>query len=193
MDHLGVELDADEAAVLARDGRERRVGRRGDGPEAGRQFGQPVAVAHPDRRVLGHASEERRLGVRHEGRSPELALVARLDAPAERVRDGLEAVADAEHRHRGARLGVPEAQQRRVHLRRAVVVHRARPAREDEPDRPLGCDLSHGRRAGVDLAVDAGLADAPRDELRRLAPEVQDDDCLMGHWGVGNGKWQTAV
>ena len=43
--------------------------------------------------------------------------------------------------------------------------------------------------AGVDFAVDAGLADAPRDQLRYLRAEVDDEDFFgdgkqRGHEGI---------
>ena len=39
---------------------------------------------------------------------------------------------------------------------------------------------SNGQGAGLDLAVDALLADAARDELRVLGAEVEDEDELAG-------------
>ena len=42
---------------------------------------------------------------------------------------------------------------------------------------------SKGVVHGMDLAVDLALADAPRDELRRLRAEVEDEDEILRHGG----------
>ena len=50
--------------------------------------------------------------------------------------------------------------------------------RQDDAARREGADRLGLHRAGVDLAVDAQLAQPARDELRVLRPEVEDEDLL---------------
>jgi hypothetical protein len=103
---LGVELHRVEAAIF--------VGHAGDGAgiggrhelEAGRHFGDLVAVAHPDvehalafgRGVVGDVLEQRRVAAGAHVGGAEFALVAAFDLAAQLVRHGLHAVADAQHR-----------------------------------------------------------------------------------------------
>src|ERR1051325_4588477 len=96
----------------------------------------------------------------------------RLDPAAELLRHGLHAVADAEHRHTrfesGAR-GFPG----RLLVRRHVA------AGEDDA---AGAEAAHeiiGDVVGMDLAVDLGFPDAPRDQLRVLRSEIQDKNLLV--------------
>ena len=87
---------------------------------------------------------------------------------------GLFAVADAEHRNAG--LIDRHGRQRRI-----LVEHRGRAAGEDDRLRlePGHALLGLGERH--DLAIDARLAHAPRDELGYLAAKIEDED------GVGHG------
>ena len=106
----------------------------------------------------------------------ELAIVGRRDAAAELVRHGLLAVADGEDRHAGV-----EEMLRRA---RAVVPHHRRGAAGE--DDALGLQPRIGLVGAVergDLAIDAGLADPPGDELGHLAAEIDDED------GVGLASW----
>ena len=103
----------------------------------------------------------------------ELAMVGALDLAAELLADRLLAVADAEHRH--VQL---EHDARR--LRRLAFIDRGRAAGEDDA---LGAEVGDALGIGVegqDLAIDAGLADAARDELRELGTEIEDQD-TFGH------------
>src|SRR5258708_30164494 len=81
------------------------------------------------------------------------------------------AIADAEHRH--AHL---------EHLlgreRRRLFVHRGRTARQDDALRRERGELFLAHVEGVDLAIDAALAQPPRDELRHLAAEIEDEDAV---------------
>jgi hypothetical protein len=123
-----VELHAVELARIVGDGREGRASRDAHGAEAGRQLGDPVAMAHPHLRALAlfeHAVEQRRLVDDLKVGAAELALVAGLDLTAERRDHGLLAVADAEHGHAGAEDG-------RRRTRRAGLVHRGRAAGKDD-------------------------------------------------------------
>ena len=92
------------------------------------------------RRAAGPARATRQLG------AAELADLGGLDDAAERLREQLHAVTDAEHRD-------AELEQRRVELRRARRVHRGRAAREDQALRRAPRDLG---------GADVGAAGAPR-------------------------------
>ena len=64
---FGVELEADEAAVVRHDGVGGAIGV-GEGAEAGRELGDAVAVGHPDGDCRGQAKAVER--DRHSGRLP---------------------------------------------------------------------------------------------------------------------------
>src|SRR5262245_11929040 len=100
--HFEMELRRVAFARLVGDHRDWRVRRRRDRAETRRQFGDAVAVAHPDRiflALLPDAVEE--LGIlRHlDLGAAELAVMAALDLAAELLRHRLLAVADPEYRH----------------------------------------------------------------------------------------------
>ena len=88
--------------------------------------------------------------------------------------------------------GTPESKIALRRARRALVGHRARPAGEDHR---LGADLGEGALGALerrDLAIDARLAHAPRDELRHLRAEIDDQHLVVAIGdvvveGVGRG------
>ena len=97
-------------------------------------------------------------------------------APPSVSRHQLHAVADAEHGH--------------AERRRRAGSHFGAPASDTlfgPPDRmmPAGLPARESSRPacsnGTDLRVDRQLAQPPRDELRVLRPEIENDDGLMGH------------
>src|SRR5207245_638154 len=92
-----------------------------------------------------------------------------LDPAAELEREQLRSVADAER-------GDPLLEDRRIHPRCTLGVHRRRTTREDERSRVAAPDLLGARAVRDELRVDARLAHAPRDQLRVLAAEVDDED-----------------
>ena len=98
-------------------------------------------------------------------------MVGRLDLAAELRGERLHAVADAEDGRTGG-------QQRVADLRRARLAYRLGAAREDDALRRERRDLLGGRVERQDLAVDADFAHAPRDQLRVLATEVDDENAL---------------
>ena len=71
---------------------------------------------------------------------------------------------------------MPSSSTRRVHVRGALGVDARRTAGEDERRRRAARDLLGGDVERHDLRVDPRLADAARDELRVLRPEVEDED-----------------
>src|SRR5690606_16829005 len=94
----------------------------------------------------------------------------------EEVADELHAVADAEH-------GDTQLEDLGVDRGRAVLEDARGTAGEDDRRGLQRLDGGDAHRARVDLTVDAELADAPGDELRVLAAEVEDEDGCAGHFG----------
>ena len=90
---------------------------------------------------------------------------------AQDLRHELHAVADAQHRD-------PELEQLRVEARRPVRVHRGGAAGEDQPLGVALADLLRPDMVRQQLAEDAALAHAPRDQLRVLPAVVEDDDLV---------------
>jgi len=149
--------------------RRRRRRRGGDGLEPGRQRLDPVAVAHPDVELRREPLEQLRPGARRW--SPVRTRGGRLvHLAAQLVGEELEAVADAEHRH--AQL---EGEPVRARLPSASTDAGRRRGRRRAARRRASPPASSCR---VDLAVDAQLAQPPRDELRVLRAEVEDEDLL---------------
>ena len=173
---LGMEHHRIEAALLVGRDRVGRAFRLRDDREAVGQLLDPVAVAHPH--LVGFADApqpvEQGAVIDHldEG-AAEFAVVGRRDHSAKLVRHRLLAVADRQDRQ----AGIEEV------LRRARAVfphHRRRTARQDDP---LGLQPLERFVGGIerrDLAIDAGLAHAARDQLRHLAAEIDDEDGFVG-------------
>ena len=125
------------------------------------------------------------------GRAPhlrvaELAVRGRRDPAAELRGHGLHAVADAEHRHAELEHGVRRA-------RRHVVRDRLRAAGEDDAARAEPADGVVAAVPGQDFAVDADLAHAPRDQLRVLRAEVEDQDPVGVDVGRGSAGMRAAI
>jgi hypothetical protein len=186
---LGVELHAVEAARLVGDAGERGVVGLGDDAKAVRERLDPVAVAHPDveqavalgRGVVLDVAQQPGVPAGAHLRIAVLALGGRRDAAAELRGHGLHAIADAEHRH-------AEIEHERVCPRRLGLVHRLRAAGENDPARRKLADQRRIHVPGMQLAVDAGLAHAPGNELRVLGAEVEDQEAVgmnicWGHCG----------
>ena len=169
VDHLGVELDAVEPALHRLERRHRRGRGGGQRAEAGRRREYRVAVGHPAG-LLGRRARQQPSGLRHRQlRAAELADLGALDPPAQRERQQLHPVTDAEHRH-------AQVEQLRVERRRAVLVHRGRPAGQDHALGPAAPDLLEPDVMREQLGEHPALAHPARDQLRVLASEVEDDD-----------------
>ncbi len=135
-------------------------------PEARRHRIHAVSVTHPYRMTfarLPQAAEQRRRRRDLKVRAPELPVPGRVHPAAERLHHGLLSVAAPEHRHAG-----PEDLGRD---RRGRIGHRRIGSaglddgdgwRIEAPGRPV---------PGDDLAVDAVLAHAPRDQPGDLTAE----------------------
>ena len=147
-----------------------------------------VAMGHPAG-LLERQPGEQPAGLAHaQLRAAELADLGGLDDAAERLREQLHAVTDAEHRD-------AELEQRRVELRGARRVDRGRPAGEDQALRRAARDLGDVDVRVQQLGEHAALAHAARDQLRVLAAEV-DDQHLVGAGaraapgGAGGEAWR---
>ena len=162
--------------------RHRRVGAGRDHGEAGRHGRDQVAVARPHAQLPGQRPEQgRRHDVAHlHERVAVLALRRRGHLPAERSGHQLHAVTDAKHRH-------AHLEQRRIAERRAGFRHALRAAGEDHADRATRGNRGRGRIEGQNLAVHRQFAQPPRDELRVLRAEIENDDGLVRHRTVGSG------
>ena len=174
-----MKLHGIELARLVGHGRERHVRGERDGDEAGRQLIDAVAVAHPDIeqrtalrvRVIAQTFQQpaRRRGSHL--RIAELAMRAGGDAPTELLRHRLHAIADAEDGHA-----------QRVHdrrrLGRLLIGDGLRTARENDAPSAERAHFGIADVPGMDLAIHAVLADAPRDQLRVLRTEVEDEDAM---------------
>ncbi len=170
------------------------------GGKAFRQLGDAVAVAHPHRIALADFpdafGQQRRL--RHlDFGAAEFAVMAGFDLAAELLRHGLLAVADAEHRHAGLI-------DRRRCERRILVEHGSRAAGENHALRLHLAQRRFGFLERHDLAIDALLAHAPRDQLRHLRAEIDDQNlvvsCHGGFYGnrlnvssSGRQAWQQIM
>src|SRR5262249_32814552 len=118
----------------------------------------------------------------------EFAVMAALDLAAQLVRHRLLAVADAEHRNAGLVdfLG---------RERRVLVEHGGGAARENDALGPHREARLLGLLERHDLRIDALLAHAPRDELRHLRAEIDDENLVVhgcGLLGRGSGGVKRA-
>ena len=183
MDDFRVEHGRIVVAALVGCDRERRVLGGRDDLKTLRQLRDAVAMAHPDGITTSDFPEtvKQRAGLLDlDIGAAEFGGVTTLDDTAELSRQCLLAVADAEDRHI-----VLEYDLRRA--RTAFRGHRSRTTGEDDA---FGLEfLERGVRVleGVDFAVDAGFANATRDQLRHLAAEI-DDENAVGMSYLGHGE-----
>ena len=122
---------------------------------------------------LPQAVEQRAVAGDLDEGAAELAMVGRRDPAAELLRHGLLAVADAEDRQ----ARVEEVLRR---ARAVVPRHRGGAAGEDDALRLQPLERLVGAVERRDLAIDAGLAHPPRDQLGHLAAEIDDEDGIAG-------------
>jgi hypothetical protein len=181
--HFRVELDGVEIARLVGDCREGCARGRADDAEAFGKGGDPVAMAHPHLMAgaSGPDAVEQRIFIADvEEGAAEFAVFAALDPAAELLAHHLLAVADAKYRNAGLEHD----------LRRAGAVGLGCGGRAAGQDHRLRLHAPEGVLGGLerdDLGIDAGLAHAARDQLRHLAAEIDDEDCV-GVSGRGHGE-----
>ena len=124
-------------------------------------------MAHPADLLRREVDEELAL-LGRELRLPELRDAGALDPAAQILGHELHPVADAERRD-------AELEDPRIDLRRAFGVDRRRPTGEDERERVPRATASGEMRVRDELRVDATFPNAPGDQLRVLAAEVQNE------------------
>ena len=187
MGHLGVELDREEPPGRIGHGRDRAVVGGGQAREARRRLQHGVPVAHPHgHETVGlrlHAAQQSLAAQDPELRLAVLATLGRDDVAAHEEAHRLHAVADAEQRQAGL-------EQTLVGQRGLVLVHARRPAREHDAGVAARQHAIHRIGARQDLGIHAQLADAPGDELRVLAAEIEDRD-LAGRGSPGHHRDAT--
>ena len=98
-----------------------------------------------------------------------LTLAGSVNRAAESVRHELQSVADAEH-------GQAKIEHLRIGRGRVHVINRARAAGENDADRIIAANLLQFGRTRQDDGEDVLLTNTPRNELRVLRAEVQDND-----------------
>ena len=174
MHHFGMELHAIEAALLVGDHGEGRAFRRRHHRKARRDGGDLVAMAHPHRlaAAFGQAFQQGRGVLAHEFRRGRIRGCGRL-RPARPI------APPSSSRHSRCPAPARPARTRACGARGvSVSVTLAGP-----PDRMIARGLFRQRRlrlvVGHDLAIDPGLAHAPRDELGHLAAEIDDQNAHL--------------
>ena len=142
--------------------------------EAGGRGLDGDAVAHP-RVLLGRGAGEQPVRL-VDGRVGLAVFAERglVDVGAERVRHGLEAVADAEHGHAGV-------EQLGVDARGAGLEYGCGAAGQDDGLRVLGEHLVYRHGMGDKLRIHVRLAHATGDELRVLGAEIDDKHRAVSH------------
>src|SRR6266540_141796 len=167
VDDLRMELDAVETSLGMLEGGDRGRGRGGGHLRAHRRLDDRVAVAHPHRLLAGNSLEER-AAPRLQRRLAELGHPGAVDAAAELLSHQLHPVADAER-------GDAELEQLRIDTRRAFRVHRRRAAAQDQRERVARANPIRSNGVPDQLRIDAAFAHPPRDQLRVLPAEVDDE------------------
>ena len=195
MGDFGMELHAVPVLVLVgHRGDRNAIGARGD-DESRRGGGDMIAMAHPDvqtrrlARMIIETMQQHIAGNHLDFGMTEFARIGGFGRTAELGGQGLHAVADAEDRQSGI-----ENFLRR--LRRTMQRGRLRPPGQHDALRTISRDLGRIMIPGPDLAIDTDLANAPRDQLRVLRTEIEDQDLVVvevGHaMGFGIREWRFA-
>ncbi len=192
--YLGVELHRVVAARFVGHAGDWAGWRRCHDLEAWGQFGDLVAVAHPDlEHAVAFGGDEvldalEQFGVAmgaHFGVA-KLAAVGAFDLAAQLGGHGLHAVADAQHGNAQLEHGV----------RRAVVhfVDAGMAAGQDHAlELAVSGKLAHpfaAHIAGMHFAVDMGFAHAAGDQLGDLGAKVKDEDLVVLHSRIVGFGWR---
>ena len=134
--------------------------------------GDVIGMAHPADAAGGNAVEKRSFFQDADLPSAVFARPGVGDFAAQRVRDELAAVADAEH-------GDAERKDLRGDVGGILRIDAVGPAREDDADGIIRPDLLYRHVAGFQIAVDVEVAHPPRDELVVLSAEVEDENSFV--------------
>jgi hypothetical protein len=147
--------------------------RYGDGQKTCRQFRQLITVRVPHLETRRQPFEQhRRIVLNGEQPFAVFALLAAFNFPAQKVREHLQAVADAEHRHAQIEDGL-------VRERRVFCVNAGRPTRQNQSRWLERGNFLRGCVVAKDGGIHITLANAARDDLCVLRAEVEDDDLFV--------------
>jgi hypothetical protein len=149
---------------------------------ASRSLEDGVPVAHPDGQLRGQVEKEAGWVRDMDARRSVLALAGGRDLAAELIGQQLHAVANPQDRHAGVEGG-------RIAARRALLVDAGRAAGEDQGAGLSITDRVPRRRAGDQLAVNAGFAHAARDQLAVLRTKVQHQHEFLGPGRTRERVW----
>ena len=168
MVHFGVELDAPRLLALDMERRDAHVFRAGDDLIVRRNRRDRIAVRHPYLRGFGQAAHQRVVSIAHREHGAAIfAAGGGLHLAAEGRCEELRAVADAQQ-------GQFALNGRKIGCRSVLVPYGEGAARQNHtPHRSVE---RRNLVEGVDFAIDAQLAHTPRDELRVLRTEVENQD-----------------
>jgi len=171
---LRVELDAIEMAVRMAHGRGGRILAVGQPLEAGREFEDAVAMAHPHpHALLFNIPEELASIVQSDDGRPIFPAIRFFDRPSQQGSHQLHAVADAENRT----IQVEDSWIQAWGLR---IVHAGRTPGEDDAPGLEGSDLGQRQLVWVDFAVDPALPHPSGNQLGGLGAKVQNQDTFVG-------------
>ena len=159
-----MKLHAVIAARFVGDRRQRRILGRGDDAKAFRQTRHAIAVTHPYRifgALLPHARKERALLRDLDFRASEFAVMTAFDPAAQLFREKLFAITNGKN-------GDFRVEDRLGSARRSLLRYGARTAGENDRLRSNFRKGFLGALKRRNFAIDAGFANAPRNQLRHL-------------------------
>ena len=169
--HFRMELHAVDAPVVVRHRRNGAVRAVRNRVETSRALLHLIGMAQPAGGGIRHAGEQARLIVHRHGDSAIFALCRLFHRAAQQIRRQLHSVADAQHRH--AQL---------IHALVAagciLFQHARRAAGENHAHGVLRANRLQTRVIGQDAGIHMAFAHAPRNQLRVLSAEIQNDDFL---------------
>ena len=168
--HFGMKLHAVEFLFGVLDGGDGVVRASGNRESCG-NFDHVVAMAVPDFQLVRNAREQFGLARDIQLRRAVFASGRRRHFSTQRMREPLHAVADPQY-------GNAELQHFGIALRRVLVVHRTRPAGQNDADRLECADFFELRGARQNRGKHLLFADASRDQLRVLPAEIEDHNSL---------------
>ena len=174
VNHLGMELQAPNGRVAMANGREGGMAAARNDLETRREGQHAIAMTHPDH-VFALAIEPPEEGVipldLQMGASV-FAIFRRLHLSAQSQDQQLKPVADAED-------GNAQFEDSGVDIRGTLLEYARGPAGEHDPSRIKILQRIQGHIAGVNLAIDMEFTNPPRNQLRILRTEVQNQDTAL--------------
>ena len=171
-----MELQTIKLAAVINKSRVRRIVRRANGYEIRRRSNDRVAVAHPHARLFIDILKKRISAQNIQLGKAILAVRRRLHFSAEQVREQLLAIAQTENRN-------AEIENFRINRGRVLIINRIWPAGKHDAARVQAVHFRKRRERGFDFGINAQLAQTPRDELRVLRAEVENENEVVRSHG----------